>query len=135
MPVSELLQTPEDSPYGFIVEEDLEYPSELHDIQSDYPLTPTRDSVQVVWLSQYQENLREKTNVRLSTQSKKLLQTMFTKPLHYHTLPYLTLKVYLELGLKKTKYNRVLRFLQKFWLAAYVELKCKNREQATNKFD
>ena len=36
--MSELLQKPEHSPYGFIVEVDLEYPPDLHDIQSDHPL-------------------------------------------------------------------------------------------------
>ena len=133
MPLSELLQTPEDSPYGFIVEVDLEYPPELHDIQSDYPLAPTRESVEVIWLSQYQENLREKMNIRVSTKSKKLLQTMFAKP-HY-TLHYLTLQLYSELGLKVTKVHRVLRFLQGFWLAPYIELNSRKREQATNKFD
>ena len=101
MPLSELLQTQEDSPYGFIVEVDLEYPPELHDIQSDYPLAPTRESVEVIWLSQYQENLRGKMNVNFSTKSKNLLQTMFAKP-HY-TLHYLTLQLYSELGLKVTK--------------------------------
>ena len=125
MPLSELLQNPEDSPYGFIVEVDLEYPPELHDIQSDHPLAPSRESVEVIWLSQYQENPREKMNVRVCTKSKKLLQTMFAKP-HY-TLHYLTLKLYSELGLKVTKVHRVLRFLQGFWLAPYIELNSRNR--------
>ena len=129
IPLSELLQTPEDSKYGFIVEVDLEYPPELHDIQSDYPLAPNRESVEVIWLSQYQENLREKMNVRVSTKSKKLLQTMFAKP-HY-TLHYLNtqiLQLYSELGLKVTKVHRVLRFLQGFWLAPYIKLYSRRRE-------
>ena len=50
MPLSELLQTPEHSPYGFIVEVGLEYQPELHDIQSDYSLAPTRESVGFIWL-------------------------------------------------------------------------------------
>ena len=126
MPLSELLQTPEDSPYGFIVGVDLEYPPELHDIQSDYQLAPTRESVEVIWLSQYQENLRNKMNVRVRTKSKKLLQTMFAKP-HY-TLHYFTLQLYSELNLKVTKVHRVLRFLQGFWLAPYIELNSRKRE-------
>ena len=129
MPLSEPLQNPEDSPYGFIVEVDLGYPPELH----DYPLAPTRESVEVIWLSQYQENLREKMNVRVSTKSKKLLCTMFAKP-HY-TLQYLTLQLYSELDLKVTKVHRVLRFLQGFWLAPFIKLSSRKREQATNKFD
>ena len=133
VPLSELLQTPEDSPYGFFVEVDLKYPPDVHDLQNDYQLASTRESVEVIWLSQYQENLREKMNVVVSTKSKKLLQTMFAKP-HY-AFHYLTLQLYLELGLKMTKVHRVLRFLQRYWLAPYIELKSKKREQATNRID
>ena len=72
-------------------------------------------------------------NVKISTKSKKLLQTMFAKP-HY-TVHYLTLQLYSELGLKVTKIHRVLRFLQGLWLAPYIESNSRKREQATNKFD
>ena len=133
MPLSELLQTPEDSPYGFIVKVDLEYPPELHDIQSDYPIAPTKESVELIWLSQYKENLREKMNVRVSTKRKRLPQTMFANP-HY-TSHYLTLQLYSELDLKLTKVHRVLRFLQRIWLAPHIELNSRKGEQATNKFD
>ena len=41
----EVLNADENSENGFIVEVDLEYPEELHDLHNDYPLAPERVSV------------------------------------------------------------------------------------------
>ena len=59
---------------------DLEYPPELHDFQSDYSLAPNRESVEIICLRQYQENLREKMNVRVSTKSKNCSKLCLPSP-------------------------------------------------------
>ena len=38
--IDDILVTTEESEKGYIVEVDLEYPSELHDLHNDYPLAP-----------------------------------------------------------------------------------------------
>ena len=51
--IDEVLSTPDDVDEEFIVETDIEYPEELHDLHNDYPLAPIKEE----WLSQYQRDL------------------------------------------------------------------------------
>ena len=108
VPLSVLLSTSEDSDIGYIVEVDLDYPEWLHDSHSDFPLAPTKEVVQPSWLSDYQRALLEKHNYQPS-RSYKLLQTLFNK--EHYTLHYLTLKLYVDLGLQVTTVHRVLQFM------------------------
>lgn len=47
---------------GYILECNLEYPKELHDLHSDYPLAPEKLIVQNEWLSDYCQKLKENLN-------------------------------------------------------------------------
>ena len=55
----DLLAIADDSQYGYIYECDLEYPQELHDTHSDYPLAPERISVSPNMLSSKQMDILE----------------------------------------------------------------------------
>ena len=48
-----LMQIKKDSSTGYILEVDLEYPQELHDIHNDYPLAPEKINIPKEWLSKY----------------------------------------------------------------------------------
>ena len=50
----------EDSKKGLILEVDMEYPQELHDLHNDYPLAPEKIKVIKEMLSPYCESIREK---------------------------------------------------------------------------
>ncbi len=131
--LDEILSTEDNAQYGFIVEVDLHYPSELHDSHRDYPLAPTKEAVDPFWLSQYQSGLLEKLNVRPSGKVKKLLQTLYDKK--RYTLHYRTLQLYVSLGLEVTKLHRVLQFHQAAWMKPYITKNTELRQAATNKFD
>ena len=61
----DVMQVPDDSEIGYILEVDLEYPQELHEKHNDYPLAPEALNV---------------TPDMLSTFSMELLQTLSMKP-------------------------------------------------------
>ena len=111
-----ILSTSEDSIVRYIVELDLDYPEELRNSHSDFWLAPTREASKLEWLGEYQEELREKLGMRLVSKTKKFSQTLFNK--EHYTLHYITVELYVSLGLKVKKVHRVLKFHQSrciFW--------------------
>ena len=131
--INKILETADDSDVGYIVEVDLDYPDDLHNLHSDFPLAPTKDKIDAYWLSDYQRELLEQMQVNAPPSNKKLIQTLFPKT--KYTLHYQTLKLYVELGLKVTKVHRALAFKQSKWLAPYVQLNTQKRKEAQNKFE
>ena len=58
-----LNQYTEDSEKGLILEVDLEYPKELHDLHNDYPLAPEKIKVTKDMLSDYSQKIAEKYKI------------------------------------------------------------------------
>ena len=131
--LQEILNTPDDSPVGHVLEVELHYPHHLHDFHADYPLAPTKE-INFYWLGEYQTRMLEKTgSATFSTKNKKLIETLYDKSnytLHYHTL-----KLYCELGLQVTKVHRVLQFEQSKCLQPYIQLNTLKRKASSNKFE
>ncbi|XP_072758412.1 uncharacterized protein [Anoplolepis gracilipes] len=103
-----------DSPTGYILEVDLEYPQHLHDAHTDLPFCPTRDKP---------PDKRE----------NKLLATLYDKKryvIHYRNLQQCT-----RHGLRVTKIHRILQFAQSPWLRTYIELNTQFRTMAKNDFE
>ena len=96
-----------DSKRGFILEVDLEYSKELHDLHNDYPLAPEKVKVSKSMPSSYCKKIAEKYNISIGLVSKliPMLRDKKEYVLHYHNL-----QLYLDLGLKIKKVNRVLKF-------------------------
>ena len=119
---------------GYILECDLEYPEYLHELHKDYPLAPIKRKIKYSELSEYQlhlvEDLKRKNLIYRPT--KKLILDLYDKK--NYVLHYLNLKLYLELGMKLKKVNKVLRFSQSKWLASYINFNTRLREKATDKF-
>ena len=96
-----------------ILEVDLEYPKELHDLHNDYPLAP--------------ERVKCKNNV------EKLIPNLRNK--EKYVLHYKNLSQYLDLGLRLTRIHRGIKFEESEWLKSYIDTNTKLRTKAINNFE
>ena len=122
----------EDSKKGLILEVDLEYPRELHDLHNYYPSAAERVRVNKEMLSEYCKKIAVKYNISTGLVSK-LIPTLNNK--EKYVLHYRNLQSYLDLGLKLTKVYRVLEFDQSPWLKQYIDFNTEKRKNAKNSFE
>ena len=122
----------ENSKKGMILEVDLEYPTELHDLHNDYPLGPEKVKVTDEMLSNYCKQIQKKFNISTGL-VHKLIPTLNDK--QKYVLHYRNLQLYLDLGLKLKKVHRVLEFNQSPWLKQYIDFNTQKRTHAKNSFE
>ena len=99
---------------GCILEVDLEYPKELHDLHNDFPLAP--------------ENI-----IPPGSEVKKLTPNLNNKD--KYVVHHQTLKIYESLGLKVTKVHKGIKFYESPWLKPYIDKNTALRTKATNNFE
>ena len=121
-----------DSDRGLILEVDLEYPKELHNLHNDYPLGPEKIQVKKELLSDYCKEISDKYNISTGL-VHKLIPTLNKK--EKYVLHYRNLQLYLSLGLKLTKIHRALEFHQSPWLKKYIDFNTEKRTNAKNAFE
>ena len=95
-----------------IVEVDLEYPLDLHNLHNDYPLAP--DHLQMGRVEKLIPNLQRKENYVVHCE---------------------TLKTYEKYGLKVTKIHRGIVFHDSTWMKSYIDKNTKLRMQSKNTFE
>ena len=128
----DLAKYTEDSKKGLILEVDLAYPEELHDLHNDYPLAPEKVKVTKNMLSDYCQKIASKYNISTGL-VHKLIPTLSNK--EKYVLHYRNLQLYTDLGLKLTKVHRVLEFNQSPWLKEYIDFNTEKRTNAKNAFE
>ena len=90
----------DESKKGLILEVDLEYPEDLHDLHNDYPLAPEKVKVTDSMLSNYCKRIAKKYGISTGL-VHKLIPTLSNK--EKYVLHYGNLQLYIDLGLKVTK--------------------------------
>ena len=128
----DLFKYNDESEKGLVLEVDLEYPGELHDLHNDYPLAPEKIKVTEDMLSPYCREIAEKFKVKVGL-VEKLVPTLSNK--EKYVLHYRNLQLYMSLGLKLTKIHRALEFDQSPWLKSYIDFNTKKRAGAKNSFE
>jgi len=127
-----LAECEDDSKKGLILEVDLEYPKELHDLHNDYPLGPEKVKVTESMLSDYCKKIQNNFNISTGL-VHKLIPTLKNK--EKYVLHYRNLQLYTDLGLKVTKVHRVSEFNQSPWLKQYIDFNTQKRTVAKNSFE
>ena len=119
----------DDDLVGRILEVDLEYPEELHDLHRDYPLAP---EIGTVALEEYSPAQRRHIGEGCEKVPRLLLT--FKKKEHY-VLHQENLRLYLRLGMRLAKVHRCLVFRQDAWMAPYIQLNTEMRAKAKTAFE
>ena len=114
-----------DGKKGLILEVDLEYPHELHNLHNDYPVCPKKVKVSNDMLSGYCKKITNKYNISIGLVGK-LISMLRDK--EEYVLHYRNLQLYLDLGLKIKKVHRVLEFDQSPWLKQYIDFNTEKRK-------
>ena len=122
----------DDADTGYFLEVDLEYPKELHDLHSDYPLAPEKMLISHEMLSPYQQQLKEDLGYK-PARVEKLVPNPWNK--EKYIIHYRNLKFYLAQGLKLQKIHRVLQFKQEASLKSYIQHNTQLRAAAKNDFE
>ena len=127
--VFDLDSIPQNSLVGYILEIDLKYCEELHDLHNDYPLYPEKIEVSYDMFSNYCREIADRYSIKVGG-VKKLIPNLGDKV--KYVVNYNNLKYYLSLGMKLVKIHRVLCFKQSNWLKKYVDFNTEKRKQITD---
>ena len=96
-----------------ILEVDLEYPENLHDLHNDYPFCPERVECKN-GVEKLIPNLRDKTK---------------------YVIHYKNLIQCLRAGMKLKKIHRGIKFIESEWMRSYIEMNTNLRTKAKNNFE
>ena len=91
----------------YILEVDLKYFDELHELYNDYPLAREKHEISHNMLSNYYSSITNKNDVKTGGVNK-LVPNLGNKS--KYVLHYRNLQLYLSLGIKLTKVHGILRF-------------------------
>ena len=83
----------ENSSIGYILEVDLEYPDELHDLHNDYPLAPEKLEISQEMLSKYFYDIADEYGIKIGG-TNKLVSNLRNK--EKYVVHYRNLQLYLS---------------------------------------
>ena len=121
----------ENSSTGHIVEVGIKYRSELLELHNDYPLAPEKLEISQNLLSNYCCNVANEYEIRIGGVNK-LVPNLGNKSIY--VLHYRNLQLYLSLGIKLTKVQRILKFKKPDWLKKYIDFNTDKIKNAANSF-
>ena len=111
---------------GYFLEVDLEYPHELHELHNDYLLAPKKLAVTNDMLSKYCKEIADEYDIKVGD-VKTLIPNLKNKT--KYELHYRKLQLYLFLGMKLAKIDRVLKFKQSDCMKKNIGFNTKKRKK------
>ena len=124
-----ILRTPDNNEHGFLIECDLEYPSNIHEKTKYYPFLPEKKTIKIEDFSPYMTiNKPEKYKP-----TEKLIMDQTNKQRYF--LHYRVLKFYIRHGIRILVVYTVYKFKQSPWLAKYIKYNTEQRSKAKTEFE
>ena len=118
MDLMKIAEISDDAEEGYILEVDLDYPQDLHDMHNEYPLAPEKVTVTEDILSPYAQDLLKDLGLA-GTSMEKLVPNL--RPKEKYVVHYRNPTLYRSLCIKLTKIIRVMAFEQRSWLKPYID--------------
>ena len=120
---------PIDAERGYLLEVDLDYPTEIHDDHNDLPFCP--ESKVPPQPSEFmRQQFSEFGNARGAFKTPKLIMDLCDKK--NYVIHYRLLQLALKHGLALRKVHRVLSFRQSRWLKTYIDYNTEKRKGTKN---
>ena len=125
----------DDDDIGYILEVDLDYPKELHELHKDYPLTPEIMCINESMFSQVPKDIHKYFYGKNASDEKtnKLVLNVMDK--QKYVLHISALKFYLQQGLSLRKVHRTISFKQANFLKPFIEFNTEKRNNAKHVFE
>ena len=130
--VNRILNKKDNSLHGYFLEVDLDYPENLHEDHSDFPMAPAKIKIKEEMLSPYCLEIKEENNIKVGVCNKLIPNLM---PKNNYVVHYRNLKYYLSKGLVLKKVHRILEFKQSDWMKPSIDFNTQKRNEATNEAD
>ena len=127
--LEDILNNPDDSDIGYLVEVDLKYPDDMKEKTKYFPFTPVNKKINPENFNDYMNEIKPDTYV----QSNKLICDWSDKE-NYLT-HYRMLKFYIRHGMIVEKVHNIISFKQSKWLEKYINFNTQKRNEAVNDFE
>ena len=120
------------NPISYILEVDLEYPDELHELHNNYLLASEKFAIPYDLLSDYCKNIADKYATKVGN-VKKLIPNLGNKT--NYVVYYRNLQFYLSLGIKLTKIYNNLKLKPHCSMKIHIDFNTEKRKYAVNSFE
>jgi len=116
-----------------ILEVDVDYPPEIHDLHNDFPLMVESSNIEYDEISEYSKSILKMNNSKFDKKNRKLLGTLKNK--RNYVIHIDTLKYALKNGLILKKIHKGLSFKSSCFLKEYIDFNSNKRANAKNDFE
>ena len=127
--VEHLRFIPDNNPYGFFIDCDLEYPAEIKEKTEKFPLCPYQSKADPECFSDYMNSVKQ-PNYK---PTQKLVCDLTNK--QKYMIHYRMFKFYTKMGMRVTHIHTIYRFKQNPWLAKYIDHNTQKRTKAKTNFE
>ena len=127
--LEDILNTPDDSDFGYFIEIDLKYPDNIKQKTKNFPFAPMNKKINPDSFSDYMKEIKPDNYI----QSSKLICDWSDKK--NYLIHYRMLKFYIRHGMIVDKVHNIIIFKQSNWLEKYINFNTQKRNKAKNDFE